>query len=180
MAKADGQVSRVEVAAFRHIFTIPKNEEAHAAQIFNMARTDVSGFDVYARQVARMFDDRPQVLADLLEGLVYIAVADGNVHPDEEAFLAQVHQIFGLPDATLRAIKARHMPDVTDPYLILGVDPDISHADLRKHWRGLVRELHPDHMVGRGVPIEAQRLAEQRLAAVNDAYDTIMAEREAA
>lgn len=180
MAKADGEVKRSEVAAFRHIFTIPKHEESHAAKIFNMARTDVSGFDVYATRIARMFDDRPQILADLLEGLVYIAMADGKVHPDEEVFLSEVHRIFGLPDHTLRSIKARHMPDVTDPYVILGVDPDISYADLRRHWRSLVRELHPDHMVGRGVPIEAQRLAEQRLASVNDAYDTILAEREAA
>ncbi|MEM7057318.1 MAG: molecular chaperone DjiA [Pseudomonadota bacterium] len=180
MAKADGQVKRVEVAAFRHIFTIPKNEEAHAAKIFNMARTDVSGFDVYAGRIAKMFDDRPQILADLLEGLVYIAMSDGSYHPDEDAFLSEVHRIFGLPDRTFRAIKARHMPDVTDPYEILGVDPDISYADLRRHWRSLVRELHPDQMVGRGVPIEAQRLAEQRLAAVNDAYETILAEREPA
>ena len=78
MAKADGLVKRSEVAAFRHIFTIPRDEEAHAAKIFNMARTDVSGFDVYAQQIARMFDDRPEILADLLEGLVYIAMADGS------------------------------------------------------------------------------------------------------
>ena len=180
MAKADGQVKRVEVTAFKQIFTIPPGEEAHAAQIFNMARTDVSGFDIYARQIARMFDNRPQVLADLLEGLVYIAMSDGGLHPEEDAFLQEVHRIFGLPDQTFRAIKARHMSDVTDPYAILGVDPDIGATDLKRHWRSLVRELHPDHMVGRGVPAEAQRLAEQRLAAVNDAYETILSEREAA
>ena len=115
----------------------------------------------------------------VLEGLVYISVADGFFHPGEDAFLAEVHAIFGLPEQTFRAIKARHMPDITDPYEILGVDPALDNAAIRRHWRNLVRELHPDGMIGRGVPIEAQRLAEQRLAAVNDAYETIKKERAA-
>jgi len=177
MAKADGRVTRDEVSAFRRIFTIPPRDEAHAARIFNMARTDIAGFDVYALQIARMFRDRPEVLADLLEGLVYISMADGVFHPDEGAFLEKVHAIFGLPDQTFRAIRARHMPDVTDPYEILGIGPEMDSAAIRRHWRQLVRELHPDGMIGRGVPVEAQRLAEQRLAAVNDAYAMIVEER---
>ena len=177
MAKADGRVTRDEVAAFRQIFTIPPGEEDHAARIFNMARTDVSGFEHYAAQIARMFHNRPEVLADLLEGLVFIAIADGDYHPEEDAFLDEVHRIFGLPDQTYRAIKARLLPEFSDPYQTLGVDPDASDSELRRAWRNLVRELHPDGMIARGVPPEAQRLAEQRLVVVNDAYQQIKAER---
>ena len=177
MAKADGQVTADEVSAFRQIFTIPPRDEGHAAKIFNLARQDVSGFDIYARRIARMFSDRPEVLADLLEGLVFIAIADGTYHPDEDAFLRDVTEIFGLPSQRLREIKARHVQDFSDPYAILGVDPDITDAGLRSKFRKLVRELHPDGMIARGIPIEAQRLAEQRLAAVNDAYALVREER---
>ena len=52
MAKADGEVTRGEVVAFRQIFEIPPEDEAHAARVFNLARQDVAGFDVYARKVA--------------------------------------------------------------------------------------------------------------------------------
>ena len=107
-------------------------------------------------------------------------MADGQLHPDEDAFLTEVHRIFGLPAQTLRAIRSRHLPGITDPYEVLGIGPHATDAQLRRHWRRMVRDLHPDRMIGRGVPIEAQRLAERRLAAVNDAYDQITKEREAA
>lgn len=177
MAKADGQVTRDEVAAFRRIFTIPAGEEAQAARLFNLARTDVAGFDSYARQVSRMFRDRPEVLIDLMDGLVEIAVADGEYHPGEDAYLVEVAEIFGLDSFDLRRIKARHMPDITDPYMVLGVEHDASPEEIRKQWYQLVRDLHPDRMIARGVPIEAQKLAEQRLAAINAAYETIIEER---
>lgn len=177
MAKADGRVTADEVSAFRQIFTIPPGEEAHAARIFNLARTDASGFETYAKQIGRMFSDKPEVLADLLEGLVFIAIADGCLHPDEDIFLKRVCEIFRLSQQTLREIKARLVQDFSDPYGILGIEPSVSDADLRKRFRFLVRELHPDRMIGRGVPVEAQRLAEQRLAAVNDAYALIRSER---
>ena len=177
MAKADGHVTRNEVAAFRRIFHIPQGEEAEAARVFNLARTDVAGFDHYARQIAKMFQDRPEVLIDLMDGLVEIAVADGEYHPGEDAFLVEVNQIFGFEDGTLRRIKARHLPEVEDPYDLIGVDPDASFADIRKAYRNLVRELHPDRMVARGVPPEAQKLAEQRLARINEAFEMIERER---
>ena len=180
LAKADGQVTRDEVAAFRRIFTIPPGEEQQAARVFDLARTDVAGFDAYARQIARMFRDRPEMLVDVMDGLLAIAVADGEFHPQEDEFLSEVNRIFGLSDQDFRRIKARHLPDVTDPYMVLGVEPDTSLAELRRHWRQLVRDLHPDRMIGRGAPVEAQRMAEQRLAAINDAYDVIRQEREAA
>ncbi len=173
IAKADGRVTSDEVSAFRRVFTIPAEEEKQTARLFDMARTDVAGFEIYAAQVARMFKDRPDVLADLLEGLIYIAMADGVLHPGEGAYLDEVHRIFGLPEATYRQIKARHMPEITDPYEILGVSPDVDDETLRRHWRDLVRELHPDQMFSRGIPEEAISLAEDRLAAVNDAWAEI-------
>ena len=55
MAKADGQVTRDEVSAFREVFHIPENALEQAARVFNLARQDVSGFELYARNIARMF-----------------------------------------------------------------------------------------------------------------------------
>lgn len=179
MAKADGQVTRDEVAAFRRVFHIPKEEEANAARVYNMARTEVAGFDSYASQVARMFRDRPMVLADLLEGLVFIAAADGRYHPGEAEFLAVVARIFGIGEGTFRAIRARHLPGESDPWAVLGLQPGAGRDAVRDRYRNLVRELHPDRMIARGVPEEARRLAEQRLATITSAYAEVTRDPEA-
>ncbi|NYS24099.1 molecular chaperone DjiA [Rhodobacteraceae bacterium 2376] len=174
MAKADGQVSRTEVAAFREVFTIPPEEERAAARVFNLARQDVAGFDAYARRIARMFPPGDPVLVDLVEGLFHIAMADGQLHPDEDAFLAEVAAIFGLSPRCLRCLRARFVGDVPhDPYAVLDVAPDAPLDEIRRVYRQQVRDTHPDRMAARGVPAEAIRLAERRLQDVNRAWEEI-------
>ncbi|MGR3514134.1 MAG: TerB family tellurite resistance protein [Paracoccaceae bacterium] len=176
MAKADGLVTRNEVAAFREVFYIPAEEEANTARLFNLARQDVAGFEDYAKQVARMFESADGTLCDLMEGLFYIAVADGAYHPNEDDFLSRVAEIFGLPQREFKALRARFVPDAEpDPHDVLGVEPGADVETIRKAWRQLVRESHPDQMMARGVPEEAVKLAEKRLIAINRAWETISA-----
>ncbi|SHE50476.1 DnaJ like chaperone protein [Ruegeria intermedia] len=174
MAKADGQVTRDEVAAFREVFRIPPEEEAGAARVFNLARQDVAGYQEYARKIARMFSEDSTTLCDLMEGLFHIAMADGFYHPNENRFLEDVARIFGQSEAQFKALRARFVPDAPkDPYTILGVTPDTPLPEIRKVWRKLVRDTHPDAMMARGVPEEAIRLAEKKMIDINRAWDEI-------
>ncbi len=174
MAKADGQVTRDEVTAFRDVFQIARDDEEGAARVFNMARTDVAGYQDYARKIARMFSEDSTTLCDLMEGLFHIAMADGFYHPNENEFLEEVSRIFGQTDAQFLALRARFVPDApNDPYVVLGVSRDMSIAEIRKVWRKLVRETHPDAMMSRGVPEEAIRLAEKKMIDINRAWDEI-------
>src|SRR5262245_4750287 len=77
MAKVDGAVSEGEVRAFREVFEIPAEELHNVAHVFNLAKKDVAGYELYAEQVARLFGDQPGVLEDVLDGLFHIAKADG-------------------------------------------------------------------------------------------------------
>ena len=174
MAKADGQVTRDEVTAFREVFHIAAKDEAGAARVFNLARQDVAGFDDYATRIHAMFSNQPETLTDLLEGLFHIAMADGFYHPNEDAFLEEVARIFAIPERDFKALRARFVPDATpDPYTVLGVQPDMALDDIRLAWRKLVRENHPDAMMARGVPEEAVRLAEKRMIDINRAWESI-------
>jgi len=174
MAKADGHVTRDEVTAFREVFRIADADTAGAARVFNMARMDVAGFDDYARRIAAMFRDQPDMLADLMEGLFHIAMADGIYHPNENAFLEEVAAIFALPDADFNALKMRFVPDASPlPHAVLGVPADASLAQARAAWRKLVRANHPDALVARGLPAEAIKMAEKRMIDINRAWETL-------
>ncbi|WP_187429235.1 Co-chaperone protein DjlA [Roseobacter fucihabitans] len=176
MAKADGQVTRDEVTAFREVFHIAAQDEAGAARVFNLARQDVTGYEEYAARIATMFAGAPETLRDLLEGLFHIAMADGFYHPNEDAFLERVSEIFELPPADFKALRMRFVPDaLKDPYTVLGVTPDMNKAAIRKIWRRLVRENHPDVVMARGVPEEAMQLAQKRMADINRAWEEISA-----
>ena len=177
MAKADGQVTRDEVTAFREVFVISAQDEAGAARVFNLARQDVAGYEEYAQRIRSMFEGHPQTLTDLVEGLFHIAMADGFYHPSENMFLENVARIFDLPERDFIRLKAQFVPDAEpDPYDVLGVDPDMPQSEIRNAWRTLVRENHPDAMIARGVPEEALKLAEKRMIAINRAWERISAE----
>ena len=176
MAKADGQVTRDEVTAFREVFHIAPEDEPGAARVFNLARQDVAGFEEYARRIGAMFDDDSATLCDLMEGLFHIAMADGTYHPMEDAFLARVAELFGIGDQRFRSLRARFVPEAErDPYSVLGVTPDMALDDIRAVWRQLVRNSHPDVMIARGVPPEAVKLSERRLIDINRAWEDISA-----
>ena len=178
MAKADGQVSDVELHAFQRVFQVPPQEAGNVQRIFNLARQDVAGYEAYAGQIARLFMGNPALLEDVLDGLFEIAKADGVLHPAESAFLERVSEIFGFAPNEFRRIRASHFaPELTDPYVILGVSYVAGDDEIKQTYRRLVRENHPDSLMARGVPEEFIKLANDKLAAINGAYDRIEQER---
>lgn len=178
MAKADGRVTREEVDAFKAVFRVPPDEMTNVGRVFDMARQHTAGYEAYARQLAGLLKDNRTVKADLLEALFFIAKADGEIHPREIDYLRDVARIFGWDDAAFAALRSRHMaPDPDCPYTILGVPHDIGMDALRRRYRTLVRETHPDRLIAEGVPADLIAVATRRAAEINAAYDRIMVER---
>jgi len=178
MAKADGHVTREEVDAFKRIFQIPPHEAANVGRIFDMARQDSAGYEAYASQIAKMFRDSRTVLEDLLGALFHIALADGVYHLSEDAYLRNVARIFGFSESQFEHIKAQHTGDAAeDPYNVLGVGPDVSNVELKRIYRRLIKEHHPDRLIAKGMPEEFIEIANEKLAAINTAYDRIAKER---
>lgn len=171
LAKADGEVRKSEVNAFRRIFIIPRSEEKAAARVFDLARETVAGYQAWARRIARLFPAGDPILEDVMEGLYIIAAADGTIKPEEYAFLDEVSSIFGLDTQVVMDIRNRHDPnDRCLPCEILGVAPDTPLTEARRKWRDLIREAHPDRAIARGLPPEAVRLAASRTRSINEAW----------
>ena len=178
MARADGVVTDRDFDVFRRVFAIPPDEENNVRRIFNMARQDIAGFEHYAQQIAKLLVGNPALLEDVLDGLFEIAKSDGVLHPCEARFLERVAEIFGFAPGEFRRIRASHFaPELTDPYVILGLSYSADEDELKQTYRKLVRENHPDSLMARGVPAEFVKLANDKLAAINSAYEKIRAER---
>lgn len=184
MAKADGVVTQDEVRAFQQIFHVPDGERRNVSRLYDLAKRDVAGYEVYARQMTNLCgggEPGCPVMEDILDGLFHIAKADGVVHESEMAFLEHVSTIFGFDEHGFRRISARHVDlGEGDPYVVLGLRRGVTFADVRARYRDLVRENHPDKLVARGVPEEFIVIAHDRMAAINAAYAAIEKELAAA
>ncbi len=178
MAKADGQVTRDEIEAFKQIFHVPPGEMKNVGRIFDLARKDSRGYEPYARQIGRMFADRPAVLEELLDALFHIAKADQVMHPDEIAYLQGVAGIFGFSEADFERIRAGHLgADAADPYAVLGVAHDADDDAVRAAWRKLIRENHPDTLIAQGMPDDFIEVANDKMAAINAAWGRVRKQR---
>lgn len=178
MAKADGVVTEDEVSAFREIFDVPPDELKNVARLYNLARQDIAGFDAYARQVRSLFpgdetgDD--DVLHDVLDALFHIAKSDGVLHEAELLFIEEIAVIFGLDQHAFKRLEARHIHGQrSNPYTVLDVEPDWPYERIRKAYLKRVAESHPDRLIARGVPAEFVKIANDRLAAINAAFEEI-------
>ena len=180
MAKADGQVRHEDILAFRQVFRTDPQTEATIARFFDLARQTTVGYRRYARIVAKAFRAQPGLLEDVLDGLFHIALADGIVTEEEAEYLETVAVLFGFSDREYRRIRNSHLgQDADDPYLILGVEPEISDSNLKTAYRRAAAENHPDRLMARGLPKEMIGLATHKMAIINRAYAQILEERKA-
>ncbi len=177
MAKADGVVTQDEVRAFQAIFEVPPQETRNVARLYDLAKRDTAGFEVYARQMASLCGSggpNCMMLEDILDGLFHIATADGVLHEREEGFLHRVAEIFSIEEDHYQTILSRHVElGSADPYIVLGIERGQPLAEVKRHYRKLVAENHPDRLIGRGLPQEFIAIATTRLAAINAAYEII-------
>jgi DnaJ like chaperone protein len=173
MAKADGVVTMAEAASFWRLFDVPAEAQRPIRRLFELAQKDVAGFEAYAQKIARLFPDDEALREDILDILFTIAAADGYVHEAEFAFLERVAEIFALDPVRYNRVKARHGAAEEDPYAVLGVPRDADMATITRRYRQLVAEHHPDRLIARGVPEEFVKVANERLAAINAAYEAI-------
>lgn len=174
MAKSDGLVTADEVAAFKRVFQIDPKDEYDVGRFFDLARQTIRGFELYAKIVAKRYRAQPAALEDVLDGLFHIAMADGIVTDDELEFLKSVGKIFGFSEREFERIRVAHMGRASDdPYLILGVDEEISDQDLKRAYRRMAAANHPDRLIARGLPMELLGLANHKMAAINKAYAEI-------
>ena len=174
MAKADGHVTRQEINAFKEIFHIPPNEIAGVGRIFGEAKTNATGYEPYAQQIAQFYKGNLNVLEEVINVLFYIAESDGHVSVEEEKMIENIAYIFGLTQAQYLSIKeSRKTSDKQNPYMVLESSPNDNLQTIRKRYLKLSKEHHPDLLLSKGVPNEVIEESKKTMRSINSAWDQI-------
>lgn len=192
LCKADSQVSRSEIRAAETVFdrlglSGPQREAAKAA--FNRGKSADFDLDAEMDKLARICRGRSVLLGIFLQVQLMAVAADGQIHPAEHDMLVRMTRRLGLAEhevarleALLRA-GAANTPAANrldDAYQALGVAPSASDAQIKRAYRRLMSENHPDKLAGKGLPESMRELAEERTREITAAYRLIREAREAA
>tara|TARA_E500000178_G_scaffold318059_1_gene339119 strand:+ start:531 stop:1292 length:762 start_codon:yes stop_codon:yes gene_type:complete len=184
IAKADGNISKSEILAFKKIFEFPKEDEKAISEIFNSAKENIEDYKEIAKQVFDVFKNEKSLLLELLNSLFSIAYADGDLHYKEEIILLEISKIFSFSKSEFDSISNIHSSknseefyNINKSYKILGVTKNSSTEQISIKYKELVKEYHPDRLQGMGLPEEFIELANQKLTAINKAYNDIKNEK---
>jgi DnaJ like chaperone protein len=177
MARADGVVVPIETEAFHKVFRTAPDERSNVERVYRLAQADTAGYETYAHQIRTLLHGDSALLREVLACLLYVATIDRLLHPKEDEFLAEVAAIFAVPKSEWRYIRAQVVEDHASPYDVLGLTPDDDDATVVRRYRKLVRENHPDLLIGRGMPEDVIVVANKKLAHITEAYTTIAKER---
>ena len=178
IAKADGQVTKDEIYAFKDKFNIPVEGIEEVGKIFNEAKKSKHGYDKIADQVGLLFSDNKILLEEFLNNLFYIDESDGHTSLNEIKVLKSISKSFGLSENDFQRIfHSRLKNKDSDPFKVLSVNRDDNDSAIRKRWIQLNKEHHPDYLIAKGLPKEFIDQANDELSSINLAYDKIKEQR---
>jgi len=191
LCKADNVVTRDEIKAVEQIFNMLKlqgesREQARAA--FNRGKQADFDLDAAVDQFARISRGRGPLLQLFLQLQCMAVVADGRIDPAEHAMLVRIAQRLGLSEADVSQLEALlraamggasatdgqpQKDRLADAYAALGVAADAKPAEIKRAYRKLISQNHPDKLAARGLPESMRPVAEERSRELNSAYDMI-------
>jgi DnaJ like chaperone protein len=176
MAKADGVVSKEEIDAVEQIIArlgyTPSMREA-AIGIFRKARDDPHSATDYVDQLAAAINYNHQIGMTFIGTLHALAQADGMIHPNELEILQQMEHAFRLPAGTVDVLLGGRSNNLGDAYKVLECTPEMSDSDIKKVYREKCLQFHPDKLASKGLPDEFMKFANEQLAKLNEAYETL-------
>ena len=191
IAKADGRVTRDEIRLAEDVMLrlgLDAEMREAAKRLFNEGKAADFPLAEVLAQFRREVNRRTTLIQMFLEIQLQAAWADGVVHPAERDALAGICRHLGVPLAQLERLEemlragfgrgAGAAPgSLDDAYDLLGVEPGVGDAELKRAYRRLMSQHHPDKLVAKGLPDEMIQDATEKTQQIKAAYELVRASR---
>jgi DnaJ like chaperone protein len=181
LAKADGRISKDEIDSINRFMLDDLNLNPQsrmvAMNIFNAAMNSQESFDEFAAQFYRQFYGQQQILELMIDILLRVSVADGQMSDSEENLILSAVRIFNFSDAAYQTLKSRYVRAFEKYYTILQSTHQDTDDHIKKQYRKLVMDYHPDKIISKGLPEEFNQLAHDKFREIQEAYEIIKKER---
>ncbi len=197
LAKCDGRVSENEIQIARRVMdemNLSAAMKREAIRLFNEGKQSSFNLDRVINQLRMVCWTRPGLLRIFIEMQVKMAYADGQViSAAKRQILTHICQKLGVSgfrfsqfeqqqraEQSYQRYQYRHHHQATNPrahlgdaYRMLGVSSSASDSEVKKAYRRLMSQHHPDKLIAKGVPPEMVKLATQKTQQIKQAYEQI-------
>jgi len=200
LAKADGHVTEAEIAVAERIMaqmSLNPEQRQEAIHWFNEGKREDFPLDAMLDEFRDSCRWRQALLMMFLEIQLQVALADQRIDAAESRVLGHVFERLGLPRQFLEQLIAmmrgtQHYyeysrrtdshhpasaPSLGDAYAVLGIAETASNAEVKKAYRRLMSQHHPDKLVAKGLPPEMINIAKEKVQEINAAYEQVMKAR---
>ncbi len=181
ISKADGQVTQNEISAvetfMKRDLGLDPNSQQTAINIFRQALDSPETFDAFATQFYSVFRTQPNIIEVMIDVLLRVSTADGSISSEEESMLLSATRIFNYSSADYDRLKSKYVKVTNKYYAVLKCDETSSNEEIKKQYRKLVTEYHPDKIEAKGLPEEFIKFANDKFKEIQEAYDNIKKER---
>lgn len=197
LAKADGRVSEAEIGLARHIMAqmqLTQEQIQTARELFKQGKQTDFPLHAVIDQFRTECRRRHTLVQMFLEIQMHAAYADGVMHPNEKKLLLTIFERLGFSEAEYHhlehLVRAQHFSGdtaakhgaasidlLTEAYGILDVSENSSNEEIKRAYRRLMSQHHPDKLVAKGLPEEMMKLATEKTHEIRKAYELIQKSR---
>ena len=196
LAKADGRVSQQEIDHTEQLFTqmgLTAEHRRRAIELFRQGAASDFQLEATVATFVQTCGPQRQLQQTMLLFLISLALADQGIDPAEHAALVRIANLMGLGTAQLEQLlrmaqaqdhfhgqagyTAQPGTSLDDAYAALGISSDVDDKALKRAYRKLMSENHPDKLIAKGVPEDMVKLATERSQEIQAAYEMVRKQR---